>query len=187
MARPVGATEERTTAPSIRTLGIDPGVSGAVACIDPSHGYPRIIFHDLPRTTRYNGRNAIDPEATLRLLNRLTPADGHNTYIGLEAIHAMPGNGSITVFSQGHSMGTLETLLGLMTTVKPWLQIRYIDPGQWKRHFLLAKATKEQARHTALDLFGSPPSLQRKRDHNRAEAALIALFVKDMAEDHAGS
>jgi crossover junction endodeoxyribonuclease RuvC len=52
-----------------------------------------------------------------------------------------------------------------------------VEPPKWKRSFHLHGKDKEGARQLALQRFPSAHALlARKKDHQRAEAALIALF-----------
>jgi crossover junction endodeoxyribonuclease RuvC len=137
---------------------------------------PEII--DLPTTTRENGRTRIDGAALLDALTIRIDA-GERTIIAVEHIHAMPVSGSIGIFSQGSVTGTIEGILDVLQQGRPYIETRTINPGTWKKHFGLIKKSKEDARQKAIAMFGSPAFLQRKKDHNRAEAALIATFVRD--------
>jgi len=55
--------------------------------------------------------------------------------------------------------------------------IRRVDvsPGKWKRHFGLS-ADKEAARALAISQWPKSEHFRRKKDHGRAEAALLALY-----------
>lgn len=157
-------------------LGIDPGVTGAIAQLRPGWPVPEIV--DLPTKTRDNGRSRLDGAALLNLITaRVQP--GERTIIAVEHIHAMPISGSIGVFSQGSVTGTIEGILDILEEGRPYIETRTIQPGTWKLHFGLIKKTKEDARQKAIAMFGAPKFLDRKKDHNRAEACLIAAFIRD--------
>jgi hypothetical protein len=52
-----------------------------------------------------------------------------------------------------------------------------VEPSTWKRHWHLPGKDKERARQRALELFAPAHALlARKRDHGRAEAALLVLY-----------
>lgn len=159
----------------VTIIGIDPGVTGAIARLH-AEGPPTIV--DLPTRQRHNGRTRIDGQKLLDELRRLTEED-HITFIGTEAVHAMPVNGSIGVFSQGSVTGSIEAVLDILQTERPYVQTRHLNPYEWKRHFALIHKDKEEARQKANAIFNSPTSLRRKKDHNRAEAALMALYLRD--------
>lgn len=156
-------------------IGIDPGVTGAIAKL--RHGEPLAIV-DLPTRSRHNGRTRIDGQKLLDELRRLT-ARNEITFVGTEAVHAMPANGSIGVFSQGSVTGSLEAVLDILQAERPYVQTRHLNPYEWKKHFGLIHKDKEDARQKANAIFNAPTSLRRKKDHNRAEAALMALYLRD--------
>lgn len=159
---------------SIRIIGIDPGVNGAIAVLDSEN--PRHVrITDLPTTKRHNGRTRLDGAGMLDILRQMTGR--RLTFIGCEAVHAMPVSGSIGVFSQGSVTGSLEAIFDILQTEKPSAQVIYVTPAKWKRHFGLLKKKKEDSRQKAIALFGNIDQLLRKRDHDRAEAALIALYT----------
>lgn len=160
----------------MNVLAIDPGVTGAIAQLRPGWAEPNII--DLPTAKRETGRTRIHGANLLRELEALlTP--GEQTIIGVEYIHAMPISGSVGVFSQGNVTGTIEGILDVLQDGRPYIETRSVQPSAWKKHFGLIKKSKEDARQKASVIFGQPEFLQRKKDHNRAEAALIALFLRD--------
>jgi crossover junction endodeoxyribonuclease RuvC len=153
-------------------------VQGAIAMINS-----RLLLSptlvDLPTKKRYNGRTALHGYATLDLLQSMIEESGR-VFIGCEAIHAMPVNGAIGVFSQGSVTGALEAIFDILEHQHPNLQVRFIHPSLWKQHFGLIKASKQAARHKALELFA--PAYKRlalAKHHNRAEAALIARYLWD--------
>jgi hypothetical protein len=52
-----------------------------------------------------------------------------------------------------------------------------VEPSAWKKYWHLPGKDKEAARQRALPLFPAAHTLlARKRDHGRAEAALLALY-----------
>ena len=83
----------------------------------------------------------------------------------------MPGQGVASTFKFGASYGAVRGVLAA-------LQIRthLVTPGVWKKHFRLS-SDKEASRALALRLFAaSPEHFSREKDHNCAEAALLALY-----------
>ena len=87
----------------------------------------------------------------------------------------MPGQGVASTFKFGKAAGAIEAvvmLLGIPTVI--------VAPAVWKKAFGLrgGKANKEASRQYALRKFPSAHALlSRKKDHQRAEACLIALFA----------
>jgi len=159
----------------IRVIAIDPGVDGAIAVMDGLHR-DSVTILDLPTRIRHTGRTRVDGAALLGMLLELS-RHKQMTYVGTEAIHAMPVTGSIGVFSQGNITGAIEAVIDILQIDRPWVQTRHINPYEWKKHYGLIKTKKEDSRQKALALFNNPIALRRKADHNRAEAALMALYL----------
>ncbi len=83
----------------------------------------------------------------------------------------MPKQGVTSTFKFGRSSGTTIGVLECLG-----LSIRYVSPTRWKRRYRLDSGG-ENSRRRALDLFpDSAAFFARKKDHNRAEAALIARW-----------
>jgi crossover junction endodeoxyribonuclease RuvC len=51
----------------------------------------------------------------------------------------------------------------------------YVTPGKWKRFYGLS-AEKEKSRELAIQTWPASDAFRRKKDHGRAEAALLALY-----------
>jgi hypothetical protein len=147
----------------VRIVGIDPGVTGAIAVLTD----PGANVYDMPR-----GPDGIDGYAVYELLQSLDP---HEVY--LERTHAMPLNGSKAAFSQGDSNGVLRAVVHVLRIPLIWVQ-----PKQWQAHWGLAgpySATERKLYHRtrAMELFPVlRPLLGRVKDHDRADALLIASF-----------
>jgi hypothetical protein len=154
-------------------VAIDPGVTGAIAVLAAT-GILSVV--DLPTTMRFTGRPRIAGDQLLRLLAGATKGD-IPTVIVTEKIHAMPVSGSVGIFSQGSVTGSIEAVLDILCEQRPWITTTYVSPYEWKNHFGLLKRDKEAARQKAIAIFGKSDLLARKKDHNRAEAGLIALYL----------
>jgi hypothetical protein len=64
-------------------------------------------------------------------------------------------------------------LQGISSTFRP---VQFVAPTVWKRHFHLGRE-KEESRAKALQLFPAQAAdFARKRDHDRAEACLLAAY-----------
>jgi crossover junction endodeoxyribonuclease RuvC len=148
-------------------LGIDPGLSGAIAFYDTKTG--DITVADMPtiEVTR-NGKkkNEVSPQL---LSDEI--AKGHPTMAFLERVGAMPGQGVTSVFSFGRSMGVVEGILAafdIPTTIVP--------PTVWQKGVNL-RGGKDGSRERAMQLFPRQASLfARKKDDGRSDASLIAYY-----------
>jgi crossover junction endodeoxyribonuclease RuvC len=89
----------------------------------------------------------------------------------------MPGQGVASTFKFGQSYGSV---LGLFGALK--YNIIDVTPRRWKKDLSLT-SDKEQARQMAINNWPDVSDLfKRKKDHGRAEAALIALWYLNYYE-----
>jgi hypothetical protein len=153
-------------------IGIDPGTTGAIACVD-SRG--TCAVEDLP-VTQLGGQGRtqrkLDGRALADLIHRFVPAcDGWQ--VVLEDVHAMPAakSGGAANTSLLHSKGVIEGVLGVLR-MEPHL----VDSRRWKGFYGLGK-DKGQALQKARTLYPAVQHrLARQKDHNRAEALLLAHY-----------
>lgn len=141
-------------------LGVDPGITGAFAFYFPEYS-DRIAVHDMP---------VVDGQVSAASLADAFRVMSPDIAI-VEAVGARPGQGVSSMFKFGVAFGEVLGVLGA-------LEIPYhlTSAQRWKKHFRL-DGDKEKARAEALRLWPSRQELfSRKKDHGRAEAALIARF-----------
>lgn len=145
---------------TICIMGIDPGISGAVGFYFPD--YPeRISAHDVPTVD-----NRINAVALVDHIERMAP-----DACVIELVGAMPRQGLGSTFRFGQSYGTV---IGIVAALK--IPVHFVAPTKWKRHYGLS-SDKEEARRRALDLWPACASqFAKKKDHGRAEAALLARY-----------
>ena len=150
-------------------IGIDAGLTGALAVVEG--GVYRSV-HDLP--TMAAGaklgsiRSQVNAAGLAYLLRNLTDGNRDEALVVLEGLAGYVDH-KAAIFSMGNSFGCVR---GVVATLGLPLQI--VRPQDWKRHHGLSR-DKEQARRRAIELCPEAP-LARKKDHNRAEAILIALY-----------
>jgi crossover junction endodeoxyribonuclease RuvC len=151
-------------------IGIDPGLSGAVAILDQGGGL--VLLDDLPTVASGSGKakvgRRVDPAGLSQLL---APFRDRAALAVLEAVAARPGQGVASVFSLGDTFGAVRAVLACMG-----LSVALVSPTEWKRHYRL-DGDKERSRARSIELFPDA-DLHRKADHNRAEALLLALFAR---------
>lgn len=147
-------------------LGIDPGLTGALALLDPIARTLEIT--DVPTITARSGKRSIDEHALAAIIRDWAPRIAD---VWIEQVGTRPGEGHVGAFSFGRSVGALRGVCaGLL------LPIWEVTPQTWKRT-LTVTADKDHARTRATEVFPADAALwSRKMDHNRAEAALIALY-----------
>jgi Holliday junction resolvasome RuvABC endonuclease subunit len=158
----------------VRVLGVDPGVTGAWAIVEVVGTAKPVLVGvgDLPaKAVKMSKRTALRLDAPLvgELFDDLL-TEHELDRIVVERLSGGPGITSSTAFSLGMTAGILETVL-----TSRGLDFKTVPPSSWKRA-LLAPAGKAASRQHAVKLFGSNKGWEREKDHNRAEAAMIALW-----------
>lgn len=150
---------------NIRILGIDPGLEGAVAVFDSAEP-SAVVADDLP-TVGEGTKRCIDELSLHRWLGA-NSAD----HAFIEYVSAMQQWGVASSFRFGMSFGTLRAVVALHG-----IPYTLVTPVKWKRFFNLTGGDKEGSRQRALQLYPHSAQLfERKKDHQRAEAALIATY-----------
>jgi hypothetical protein len=159
-------------------IGVDPGLTGAIAAIFPSG---EIEFHDMPVlvSAKRSGKGKdtqIDYAGLAHILRRY-PARGEVMAI-VEQVGVMPGEGPTGAFKFGLCNGALFATLAT-------LQIPYTKaiPQTWKRPFGLLKTEKDEARQKALQLFPQCiDHLNLKKHSGRADALLLAEYLRRQSQ-----
>lgn len=148
-------------------LGIDPGLSGAIAAILPDG----LEFYDMP-TFQIKGKTHLDYAGLAYILRRY--AIQSDCMVAIELVGAMPGQGVSSMFKFGQCYGAA---LATLATLK--IPYQTVTPPVWKRTFRLIGEDKDASRARALELFPSAAEhLKRKKDHGRADALLLAEYIR---------
>jgi crossover junction endodeoxyribonuclease RuvC len=148
-------------------VGIDPGITGAIGVIADSS-----FIVDVPTYERKDGKTEYNFYNMYKLLGQLGIA-GTRVYLTLEKQQAMPKQGVSSTFQIGRGYGAWEALCWATT---PDFEI--VSPRKWKKALGLT-SDKDVSRLKAISLYPSlEPMLRRKKDHNRAEAILLAHYTK---------
>ena len=149
-------------------IGIDPGITGAFAVLE-ADSHRLLDIMDMPLLSE-GKKQRIHGYCLAILLKQWSQGEYQVRMTYLEKVHAMPKQGVTSMFSMGRSFGAVETAISMLA-----LPITYITPQVWKRRARLIGQAKDVARTRALELYPEAP-LTRKKDHNRADAILIARY-----------
>jgi crossover junction endodeoxyribonuclease RuvC len=153
----------------MRILGVDPGVHGGLAIIKLNDGAAPVLVDaaDIP-TVGIGAKERVDVLALRTWIQTHRP-----DCAGIERGQAMPKQGASSGFKYGRATGALEAVLACCE-----IPFELVEPSVWKRARHLRGGDKEGARQLALQMFPAQHALfARRKDHQRAEAALIALHV----------
>ncbi|HEY0834654.1 MAG TPA: hypothetical protein VGE72_12165 [Azospirillum sp.] len=152
-------------------LGVDPGLSGALALVSDA-GLECV--EDVPTLElRRGGKTKREPD-----LVRLGAMVGGWAALGIDAayveqVNAMPGQGVSSMFAFGKVYGGI---LGVLAA--HCIPTHLVVPGTWKKAVGIKQgAGKDASRAKALQLWPAHGALfARVRDDGRAEASLIGLY-----------
>lgn len=153
----------------MKILGIDPGLSGALAILDcEARRRPRLVSTiDVPTVGDDARRRPWCAPITEWLVEH---PDIDVAFV--ERAQAMPDQGASSGFIYGRATGYLEAIV-----LCSGITLRSAEPSVWKRRFGLIK--KDKAASLALArtfVDGVGDKLDRAKDEHRAEAMLIAAF-----------
>lgn len=130
------------TQPSVLTIGIDPGVTGAFALL-PNDGRPAEVL-DSPfiKVKRgKNNRHEVDEDGLIELFDEtIRRFHDYRMVAVLEDVHAMPINGSIGSFALGSSKASWRIILKYNK-----IPIILVHANIWKKQMGLAGKEKEDS------------------------------------------
>lgn len=150
-------------------IGIDPGVTGAIAMI---YGDTReVVIHPMPIQAKRSGNKN---EIAAAQLFALLPANPGGSMVAIEQVASRPGQGVAAMFSLGDSFGVVRACIAIYGA-----QYITITPQSWKKFAEIPpKSAKEYSVTRALQLYPEVrPIINRKSDHGKADALLIAHFA----------
>ena len=153
-------------------IGIDPGISGAISILENKKV---LEVYDTPTMIdgKKNKRQINSAQVTNIIKERLK--DGKEVIVVVEHVNAMPGQGVTSMFNFGQSFGVIKGICAALG-----LPIYFVRPSKWKKHFNLIKTNKDASRTKVIEAYPEISSkLHRKKDSNRADAILIALYFND--------
>lgn len=153
------------------TIGIDPGTTGAVAVINEGS----VHVFDVPTIKMKIGKTTrarLDDHGLVDLLRALFATYSPELVI-LEQCQSFGKMAHHTNFLLGEVYGATRMALAASD-----LPFELVSPTKWKKA-LGAPTDKEASRLFAIRQFPEWRNLfARKMDHNRAEAALLALYAE---------
>jgi crossover junction endodeoxyribonuclease RuvC len=151
-------------------VGIDPGLTGAIAAFDMATRSGAVWdIPTLSTTGKSRVRRVVDPREVADIFDAIIERDKEIEFV-MESVSSMPGQGVASVFSLGDTFGSLRGVIGALG-----YECVCVVPQKWK-HALGLTSDKDESLAMARDLFPSMEDFARKKDHNRAEAMLIAVW-----------
>ena len=156
----------------MRIIGIDPGLSGGIAILDDLKIYD--IF-DMPIMSEgKKNKNQLNSAQLVNILNKHV-LKKENTFVIVEQVSAMPGQGVTSMFNFGQTFGALKGICAALE-----LPIFFVRPSKWKKHFELINSSKDASRTKAIEMYPKlSKQLSKKKDVNKSDAILIARFFNE--------
>lgn len=144
-------------------IGIDPGLDGGIAIISGSHIE---LLESVPTMSKGGFiKRQVDGQ---KLADILRPFSDGICY--LEGVSSRPGQGVASVFSFGDTYGCIRGVLGALN-----IPTYTVTPTVWKKQLKIS--SKEDSLKASQDLFEGVKF--KKKDHNIAEALLLAYFGQE--------
>lgn len=141
-------------------IGIDPGKSGAAAAITVKQGLLSwVVKSDQDET-----------DLLASVTRNLLTGGGYerDVHFVVEAVHAMPKNGSISGFKLGQSYGWWR---GVLLALWGLDKVTFVSPQKWKKHYGLIGKPKAASRELAQLTFSNTRVINAT-----AEAILLARY-----------
>ena len=156
----------------MRIIGIDPGLSGGIAILDDLKIFDIYDMPIMPEGKK--NKNQLNSAQLVNIIKKNLIPNG-DTFLIVEQVSAMPGQGVTSMFNFGQTFGSIKGICAALN-----LPIFYVRPAKWKKHFELINSSKDSSRTKVIEIYPSiSPRLSRKKDVNKADAILIARYFRD--------
>ena len=156
----------------MKIIGIDPGLSGAIAIIENN---TVLGIFDMPVMAEGKKNKRQLNSAQLVNIIKENVKKEEEIVVVVEQVNAMPGQGVTSMFNFGQTFGAIK---GISATLK--LPIFLVRPSKWKKHFELINSSKDASRTKVIEMYPSfAEKLSKKKDVNKSDAILIARFFSE--------
>ena len=156
----------------MKIIGIDPGLSGALAILENNKV---VNIFDIPVMSEGKKNKKQLNSAHLVQLLRDNINENEEVAVVVEQVNAMPGQGVTSMFNFGQTFGAIK---GICAALK--LPIFFVRPSKWKKYFELINSSKDSSRTKAIEMYPALSNqLSKKKDVNKSDAILIARFYSE--------
>ena len=153
-------------------IGIDPGLSGAIAILENNKV---LNIFDIPVMSEGKKNKRQLNSALLVSLLKENLKNNEEVAVVVEQVNAMPGQGVTSMFNFGQTFGAIKGICAALD-----LPIYFVRPSKWKKHFELINSSKDSSRTKAIEMYPKLSNqLARKKDVNKSDAILIARFFSE--------
>ncbi len=156
----------------MKIIGIDPGLSGALAILS-NNEVISLIEMPVMSEGKKNKRQLNSAQLVKLLKDSINETE--ETVVVVEQVNAMPGQGVTSMFNFGQTFGAIKGICAALG-----LPIHFVRPAKWKKHFELINASKDASRTKVIEMYPSLSNeLSKKKDVNKSDAILIARFYNE--------
>ena len=156
----------------MKILGIDPGLSGAIAILEKKK-----VLNLFAMPVMAEGKKNKKQLNSAQLVNiiRENSIGEEEIVVVVEQVNAMPGQGVTSMFNFGQTFGAIKGVCAALN-----LPIFFVRPSKWKKYFELINSSKDSSRTKVIEMYPSLSSqLAKKKDVNKSDAILIARYFDD--------
>ena len=156
----------------MKVIGIDPGLSGAIAILENN----KVLgIFDMPVMSEgKKNKRQLNSAQLVNIIKENIMKDEEISVV-VEQVNAMPGQGVTSMFNFGQTFGAIKGVCAALN-----LPIFFVRPSKWKRHFELINSSKDSSRTKVIEMYPSLSNqLTKKKDVNKSDAILIAKFYID--------
>ena len=153
----------------MKIIGIDPGLSGAIAILENN----RVLkIFDMPVMSEgKKNKRQLNSAQLVKLLSDYI-SDKDEVSVVVEQVNAMPGQGVTSMFNFGQTFGAIKGICAALE-----LPIFFVRPSKWKKHFELINSSKDASRTKVIEMYPTlSDELSKKKDVNKSDAILIARY-----------
>ena len=157
-------------------IGIDPGLTGALALLEYNGEWPKLVeVVDMPIMALGTKSQQVNAVALTRQLQKWESeikqvVSLYKLVAFVEQVQSMPGQGVSSMFNFGMGYGIIQ---GVVEALK--IPVIFVRPAAWKKKAGLLHADKDLARTKAIQIFPEA-DLNLKKHIGRADAILIAVY-----------
>ena len=153
-------------------IGIDPGLSGAIAILDDKKV---LSIFEMPVMAEGKKNKRQLNSAQLVNIIRENIKKNEEAVVVVEQVNAMPGQGVTSMFNFGQTFGAIKGICAALE-----LPIFFVRPSKWKKHFELINSSKDSSRTKAIEMYPKLSNqLTKKKDVNKSDAILIARYFSE--------
>ena len=156
----------------MKIIGIDPGLSGAIAILENNK-----VIEVLEMPTMAEGKKNKKQLNSAQLVSQLKSYVIYKDEIAVvvEQVNAMPGQGVTSMFNFGQTFGAIKGVCAALE-----LPIFFVRPLKWKKYFDLVNSSKDASRTKVIEMYPSLSKiLSKKKDVNKSDAILIARYFSE--------